>query len=54
MLQISKWLSKNKILKHYKAEQSAMRGELIKVNSYTRDDGTHVDSYYRRLPNTAN
>ncbi|MGN0018650.1 MAG: Mbeg1-like protein [Candidatus Gastranaerophilaceae bacterium] len=52
--EISKRLSKNKILKSQHAEHSALMGELIKVTSYTRDDGTHVDSYYRRLPNTAN
>ena len=48
--EISSRLSKGKILKEYQAKELAMRGNLIKVSSYTRADGTHVDGYYRRLP----
>lgn len=27
-----------------------IRSGLVKVSAYTRDDGTHVEGYYRRLP----
>lgn len=36
------------IPKNFEAEEKARRGELIWVNSYTRDDGTEVRGYYRR------
>ncbi len=48
--EISSRLSKGQILKEYQANELALRGNLVKVSSYTRADGTHVDGYYRRLP----
>lgn len=32
----------------FQAEQEVKVGNLIWVNSYTRDDGTEVNGYYRR------
>jgi len=48
--EISSRLSKGQILKEHQANELALRGNLVKVSSYTRADGTHVDGYYRRLP----
>ena len=48
--EISSRLSKGQILKENQAQDLALRGNLIKVSSYTKADGTHVDGYYRRLP----
>lgn len=48
--EISLRLSKGQILKEPQAQELALRGNLVKVSSYTRADGTHVDGYYRRLP----
>ena len=36
------------IPKNFEAEEKARMGELMWVNSYTRDDGTEVRGYYRR------
>ena len=36
-------------LNEYQAKELALQGNLVKVSSYTRADGTHVDGYYRRL-----
>lgn len=48
--EISSRLSKGQILKEHQAKELTLRGNLVKVSSYTRADGTHVDGYYRRLP----
>ena len=34
------------------AQNATLNGDLIKVSSYTREDGTQVDGYYRRKANT--
>lgn len=48
--EISSRLAKGKILKESQAQELAFKGNLVKVSSYTRADGVHVDGYYRRLP----
>ena len=48
---ISTRLSGGKILKEYQANEKSLRGDLVKVSAYVRDDGTQVDGYYRRRPN---
>ena len=47
--EISSRLTKGQILNEYQAKELALQGNLVKVSSYTRTDGTHVDGYYRRL-----
>ena len=37
--------------KHVQANEKSLRGDLVKVSAYVRDDGTQVDGYYRRRPN---
>ena len=45
---IFKQLKNYGIPKTIEAEERIKRGDLIYVNSYTRDDGTEVSGYYRR------
>lgn len=51
--EISQRLAKGEILKSSQAREKFLTGALIKVSGYVRDDGTVVDGYYRRRPNTA-
>ncbi len=51
--EISQRLVKGEILKSSQAREKFLAGTLIKVSGYVRDDGTVVDGYYRRRPNTA-
>lgn len=51
--EISQRLAKGEILKSSQAREKFLAGALIKVSGYVRDDGTVVDGYYRRRPNTA-
>lgn len=50
--EISDRLSKGKIMREQDAQNATLNGDLIKVSSYTREDGTQVDGYYRRKANT--
>lgn len=43
---------KGKIMREQDAQNATLNGDLIKVSSYTREDGTQVDGYYRRKANT--
>lgn len=49
--EISDRLSKGNIWQEQDAQNATLSGELIKVSAYTREDGTHVDGYYRHRPN---
>lgn len=49
--EISNRLSEGKILKEEQASKRTITGDLVKVSSYVRDDGTQVDGYYRKRPN---
>lgn len=50
--EISERLSQGRILHKGQAEEKSLTGDLIKVAAYVRDDGTQVDGYYRRRPNS--
>ena len=45
---IDKQLETYGVPRNYQAQQDVINGDLIWVNSYTRDDGTEVSGYYRR------
>lgn len=49
--EVSNRASKGEILKEQDAQNATIRGELIKVSAYIREDGIKVDGYYRRRPN---
>lgn len=49
--EISDRLSKGNIWQEQDAQNATLSGKLIKVSAYTREDGTHVDGYYRHRPN---
>ena len=45
---INQQVAKGKVMPEAQAKQQVQAGNLIYVNSYTRDDGTEVSGYYRR------
>lgn len=45
---INQLLNAGNIMTKAQADEKVLSGELIWVNSYTRDDGTEVRGYYRR------
>ena len=45
---INQLLNAGNIMTKAQADEKVFSGELIWVNSYTRDDGTEVRGYYRR------
>jgi hypothetical protein len=49
--EISNRLSKGQILSENQAKTEVVKGNLVHVSAYTRDDGVHIESYYRRKPN---
>lgn len=48
--EISNRLSKGQILKESQAYGKTITGDLVRVSSYIRDDGTQVEGYYRKRP----
>ena len=45
------FLQKGKIMTENNNNQNLYANDKIHVNSYNRDDGTHVKDYYRSRPN---
>lgn len=47
---INQQMASGKILSKAEAEKRLQAGDLVWVDSYTRDDGTEVKGYYRTKP----